>query len=129
MSHVVVEPVWTILCPLFPGVLIGQSVFPLQSAVEFVSAMGLQLETIVSRLSLKLGGRLAHCEDSYREIGAQESCIDIIRNGYMPTWIKKAPWQKIAPCNPIISDKASNVLDIEVDGLLEKGAIREVSQV
>ena len=46
--------------------------FPLQSAVEFVSATGLQPETIVSRLSLKLGGRIAHCEDSYRTIGAKE---------------------------------------------------------
>ena len=102
---------------------------PLQSAIEYVSAMNLHPDTIVSMLKLKLGVKLAHCEDSYREIGAQESCIDIIRNGYMPTWIKKAPWQKIAHCNPVISYKASNVLDIEVDGLLEKGAIREVSQV
>ena len=42
--------------------------FPLQSAVEYVSATGLQPESIVSRLSLKLGGRLAHCEDSCRKI-------------------------------------------------------------
>ena len=45
--------------------------FPLQSEVEYVSAMGFHLETIISRLSLKLGGRLSHCEDSYRTIGAQ----------------------------------------------------------
>ena len=43
--------------------------FPLQSAVENVSAIGLQPETIVSRLLLKLGGRLAHSEDSYWKIG------------------------------------------------------------
>ena len=47
--------------------------------------MGLQLETIVSRLSLKLGGRLAHSEDSYRKIGTSEGHIDIIRKGYKPT--------------------------------------------
>ena len=47
--------------------------FPLQSAVEFVSASGLQPETIVSRLSQKLGGRIAHCIDSYRIIGAHWS--------------------------------------------------------
>ena len=59
--------------------------FPLQSVVEYGSAMGLQPETIVSWLSLKLGGGLAHCEDSYRKIGASEGLICIIRNGYKPT--------------------------------------------
>ena len=43
--------------------------FPLQSAVENMSAIGLQPETIVSRLLLKLGGRLAHSKDSYWKIG------------------------------------------------------------
>ena len=62
-----------------------------QVQVEYVSAMGLQPETIVSRLSLKLGGRLAHYEDSYRKIGTRESHIDVIRKGYKPTWIKSAP--------------------------------------
>ena len=65
--------------------------FPLQSATEYMSAMGLQPEIIVSRLSLKLGGRLAHSEDSYRKIGTSEGHIDIIRKGYMPTWDKYAP--------------------------------------
>ena len=37
--------------------------FPLQSAVEYVSATGIEPESIVSKLLLKLGGRLAHCED------------------------------------------------------------------
>ena len=96
--------------------------FPLKSAAEYVSAMGLQPETIVSRLSLKLGGRLAHCEDSYRKIGASEGCIDIIRKGYKPTWIKSAPQQRVAACNPTISTKASNILDTEVARLLVKGA-------
>ena len=100
--------------------------FPLQSAVEYVSAMDLQLETIVSRLSLKLRGRLDHCKDSYRKIGASEGCIDIIRIGYKPTWIKSAPQQRVAAPNPTISTKASNVLDTEVAGLLKKGAICEV---
>ena len=94
--------------------------FPLQSTVEYVSATGLQLETIVSRLKIKLGGRLAHSEDSYRRIGAQESCLDIIRRGCKPSWVKKAPRQRIAPSNPVISDKADKVLDIEVLDFLRK---------
>ena len=97
--------------------------FPLQSAVEYVSATGLQPETIDSRLLLKLGGRLAHCEDSYRKLGTCEGHIDIIRKGYKPTWIKSAPQQRVAPCNPTISTKASNVLDTEVARLLEKEVI------
>ena len=103
--------------------------FLMQSAVEFVSTMGLQPETIVSRLSLKLGGRIAHCEDSYRTIGADKKHLDIIRDSYSPPWVRLAPRQRAAAHNPVVSPKASNVLEAEVQGLLEKGAIREVSLV
>ena len=88
--------------------------FPLQSATEYVSAMGLHPETIVSRLSKKLGGRLAYSEDSYRTIGTSEKHIDIIRKGYKPSWDKHAPRKRVAPSNPTISTKASNVFDTEV---------------
>ena len=88
--------------------------------MEYVSAMGLHLETIVSRLSKKLGGRLAYSEDSYRTIGTSEKHIDIIRNGYKPSWNEHAPQQRVASNNPTISTKASNLLDTEVTGLLEK---------
>ena len=97
--------------------------------VEYVSAAGGQLETIVSRLSVKLGGSMAHSEDSYRKIGADERCIDIIRRGYKPIWIRRTPRQGMTPRNPTISTKASEVLDTEVIGLLEKGAVREVGPV
>ena len=60
--------------------------FLLQSATEYVSAMGLHPETIVSRLSMKLCGRIAHSMDSYRTIGAYEFHINIIRKGYNPSW-------------------------------------------
>ena len=103
--------------------------FPLQSAVQLVSTMGLQPETIVSRLSMKLRGRIAHCEDSYRKIGAHEKHIDIIRNGYKPTWVRHAPRQRVIRGNPTVSSKAAEVLDKEVIGLLEKGAIQEVGPV
>ena len=42
--------------------------FPLQSIVELVSAWGLQPETIVSRLSVQLGGKLAHNVDNNEKI-------------------------------------------------------------
>ena len=129
LGHVGVEPVWILLYLLFPFGADWLVSFPLQSATEYVSAMGLQPETIVSRLSPKLGGRLDYSKDSYRKIGASEGHIDIIRKGYMPTWDKRAPWQRVAPRNPTISTKASNVLDTEVTGLLEKGAICEVGLV
>ena len=91
--------------------------------------MGLHPETIVSRLSKKLGGRLAYSEHSYKTIGASEKHIDIIRKGYKPSWDKHTPWHRVAPSNPTVSTKASNVLDTEVTGLLEKGAIHEVGPV
>merc|ERR1712215_646313 len=91
--------------------------------------MGLHPETIASKLSKKLGGRITYSEDSYRTIGASEKHIDIIRKGYKPSWDKHAPQQWVAPSNPTISTKASNVLDTKVTGLLEKGAIREVGPV
>ena len=68
--------------------------FPLQSAMEYVSAMGLHLETIFSRLFKKQGGRLAYSEESYRTIGASEGHIDIIRKDYKPTWDKCAHQQR-----------------------------------
>ena len=103
--------------------------FPLQSATEYVSAMGLHWETIISRLSKKLGGRLADSEDNYRTISTSEKHINIIRKGYKPTWDKHAPGQRVAPRNPDISSIASKVLDTEVTKLLEKGAICEVGPV
>ena len=60
--------------------------FPSQSATEYVSALGLNPETIVSILSNKLGGRIAYLEDSYRKIGSDEKHINIIRNGEIPCW-------------------------------------------
>ena len=76
-----------------------------------------------------MGGRIAYSEDSYRTIGTSEKHIGIIRNGYKPSWDKLAPRQRVTPSNPTISLKASNVLDTEVTGLLEKGAICEVGPV
>ena len=101
--------------------------FQLQSAVDFVSASGLDPETIVSRLSLKLGGRIAHCLDSYRTIGTRDVHLNILKSGYHPPWLR-APRQGDAR-NPKVSDKAAAVLDVEVQGLLDKGAILEVSPV
>ena len=91
--------------------------------------MGLHLETIVSRLSKKLGGRLAYSEDSYRTIGTSEGHIDIIRKGYKPTWDKHAPQQRVSPSNPTISAKASNVLNQEAQGIHDKEVICEVGQL
>ena len=103
--------------------------FPLQSTMEYVSAMGLHPETLVSRLSKKIGGIIAYSEDSYRTIGTSEKHIDIIRKGYKPPWDKRAPRQRVTPSNPTVSLKASNVLNTEVTGLLDKGAIKEVGLV
>ena len=63
------------------------------------------------------------------KIGFSEGHIDIIRKGHRPTWDKHALRQRVAPLNPTISTKGSNVLDTEVTGQLEKGAIREVGPV
>ena len=60
--------------------------FPLQSATEYVSALGLNPETIVSTLSKDLGGIIAYSKEGYRKTGAQEKHINIIRNSYKPYW-------------------------------------------
>ena len=85
--------------------------FPLQSATEYVSAMGLHPETIVSKLSKKLGGRQAYSKDSYRTIGTSEKHIAIIKNSNKPSWKEHTPQQRVAPSNPTISTKAAIVLD------------------
>ena len=61
-----------------PWILDWPVSFPLQSATEYVSALGLNPETIVLILSNKLGGRIAYLEDSYRKISANEKHINII---------------------------------------------------
>ena len=103
--------------------------FPLLAAMEYVSTKGLSPETIVSTLSKKLGGRLAYSQDSYRVIGTSEKHVAIIRKGYKPTWDKLAPRQRFTPHNPVISAKASSVLDKEVIELLKKEAICKMSLV
>ena len=68
-------------------------------------------------------------EAGWQKIGAREGHIDIIRKGYKPIWIRSAPRQRITLCNPTTSTNASYVLDTEVIGLLERGAICDVGQV
>ena len=65
--------------------------------MEYVSATGLQPETIVTRLREKLGGRLDHNADSCEKIGMNWWSLGVLRKGYKPTWVKKAPVQKVAP--------------------------------
>ena len=101
----------------------------MQSAVEYVSATSLRPDTIVTRLKEQLGGRLAHNADSYEKIGANRWSLGVIRKGYKPAWIKRAPVQRVAPRNPAVSPTAAQVLDKEVQGLLDKGAIHEVEPV
>ena len=59
--------------------------FTLQFTVEFMSASDLQPETIRSRLSMQLGGRISHCVDSYEKIDTDWSHIYILRRGYKPS--------------------------------------------
>ena len=94
-----------------------------------MSATGLQPETIVMRLREKLGGRLAHNADSSEKNGANWWALGVIRKGYKPTWVKRAPVQRVAPSNPSFSPKAAQVLDTEVQGLLDKGTIHKVDPV
>ena len=103
--------------------------FPLQSTVELVSAWGLHPETIVFRLLKQIGGRIAHNVYSYEKIGARGSHIDILKRGYKPSWISKAPRTRAAAHNPTISALASNVLTTEILGLIEKGTICMVGPV
>ena len=67
--------------------------------------------------------------DSYEKIGTQWSQIAILKRGYKPSWIGKAPRQRAAACNLTLSALASNILDTKAQGLLEKGAICKVEQV
>ena len=94
-----------------------------------MSATSLQSETIVSMLSNKLGGRLSHNEDSYVKIGTDRVTLDIIRRGYKPTWDKKFPRQRIVAHNPTILAKASQVFNIEVEGLAKNGIIHKVGHL
>ena len=67
--------------------------------------------------------------DSYEKIGTQWSQIDILKRGYKPSLIGKAPRQRAAARNLTLSALASNIPDMKAQGLLEKGAICKVEQV
>ena len=67
--------------------------------------------------------------DSYEKIGTQWSQIAILKRGYKPSWIGKAPRQRAAARNLTLSALASNILDTKAKGFLEKGAICKVEQV
>ena len=101
----------------------------MHSAVELVSAWGLQPETIISRLSVQLGSRIAYNVDGHEKIGTQWSQIAILKRGYKPSWIGKAPRQRAAARNLTLSALAFNILDTKAQGLLEKEAICKVGHV
>ena len=72
---------------------------------------------------------MAYNQDIHVKIGTNEVCLDIIRRGYKPTWDKISLWQGTAASNPTVSLKASQFLDKEVQGLLDKDTIGEVQPV
>ena len=53
----------------------------------------------------------------------------IYSRGYKPSWISKVPRHRAAASNPTIFALASNILNMEVQGLLKKGAICKVGQI
>ena len=55
--------------------------FPLKSLVELVSTWGLQPETIISKLSKQLGGRITHYVDCYEKIGTHWGHINTLKRG------------------------------------------------
>ena len=107
--------------------LFGQSVLhynpQLSSCLTLVSNQKLLF------LGFLLGGIISHCVNSYDKMGTDTGHIDILKRGYKPSWIGTAPRQRVAVSYPTISAKASNILNMEVQGLIEKGAICEVGCV
>ena len=102
----------------------------MKAAVEFVSDSGLKPETIVSRLAQMIGGKLTHNVDSLESIGAYWWPKQIAAQGYKPSFLEGNPFrQRKAPSNPETSEAAAAILDKEVKGLLDKGAISEVAKV
>ena len=59
-------------------------------------------------------GRIAHSVNSYEKINAQWSHINILKGGYTPSWISKAPMQRAAAGNHTITALASKIPDTEL---------------
>ena len=98
--------------------------------VEFVSNSGLKPETIVSRMSHQLDGKLTHNVDSIETISAGWWPKNTAGPGYKHKFLKgKPPRQWVDPSNPEVSETVAYVLDEQVKGLLNKGAISEVAKV
>ena len=76
-----------------------------------------------------MGDKISHCVESYEEIGTDWDHINLLKRGYKPSWIGKAPTQSAAARNLTLSALASNIHDMKAQGLLEKGAICKVEQI
>ena len=89
-----------------------------------ITAVGLIIETIPALNSLAIGGRLLHCVAAWKCITDNLWVRNTVRFGYkMP--FRSKPYQTKVPGNPKVSPEATEVLNSEAKGLLDKKAIKE----
>ena len=70
---------------------------------------------------IPIGGRLSHFLKEWEQITQDQCILSIIREGYKLEFLQKPPFLGIN--ETVVSAKNINIINLEINTLLEKGAI------
>ena len=88
---------------------------------EFVS-----LDLLDCRPPGDVGGRVSFCLDNWQVITQDPWVLSVVKEGYQIEWVSK-PCQIVPPFQPTFSPEINALVDKEVQDMILKGAIIEVS--
>lgn len=76
------------------------------------------------KIHIPVGGRLTHFLQEWEQITQDQWVLSIIKDGYKLEFLQKPPFQGIK--KTVVSTKNLDILNLEINSLLEKGAIEKV---
>ena len=99
----------------------ARGVFSMDTPPEFVS---LDLHDCLP--PGEVGGRVSFCLDNWQVITQDPRVLSVVKEGYQIEWVSK-PCQMVPPFQPTFSPEMNTLVDKEVQDMILKGAIIEVS--
>ena len=94
----------------------------LDTPPEFVS-----LDLLDCRPPGEVGGRVSFCLNNWQVITQDPWVLSVVKEGYQIEWVSK-PCQMVPPFQPTFSPEMNVLVDKEVQDMILKGAIIEVSR-
>ena len=95
-------------------------------ALAIVRSVGLDIESAKRIALLPIGGRISKCPETWHNITRDNWVLEIISQGYKVQFLS-IPYTPMRAPNPPTDADGKAVLDAEVEAMLAKGAIREVT--